>query len=82
MSKKIKVKTLSYDGFIPEVILTGSIYHFGELYDGGGGSEKIIELLEDGTVSPDNENVVAFNIINEIDYDDPIDTLVIAKDIY
>ena len=54
------MKTLSYVMGIEEKIEVGKEYYFGQLWDGSGDGE---ELLESGTVSPDNENVVAFVVL-------------------
>lgn len=50
---------------------------FAELWDGNGDGD---ELLASGCVSPDNENVVAFDIV-ETD-NDVLDTVVKVTDIY
>ena len=72
------MKTLSYIlGKIEEIEIDKE-YYFGQLWDGEGDGE---ELLESGTVSPDSENVVAFEILEE-DPDDICRTLVKVLDIY
>ena len=72
------MKTLSYIlGKIEEIEIDKE-YYFGQLWDGEGDGE---ELLESGTVSPDNESVVDFEILEE-DPDDICRTLVKVLDIY
>ena len=71
------MKTLSYILGNIEEIKIGQEYYFGQLWDGEGDGE---ELLESGTVSPDGENVVAFEIAENAD--DPLKTLVKVTDIY
>lgn len=71
------MKTLSYIlGKIEEIEIDKE-YYFGQLWDGEGDEE---ELLESGTVSPDEENVIAFEIIENAD--NPLETLVKVTDIY
>lgn len=72
------MKTLSYILGQEREIKIGKEYYFGELWDGEGDIE---ELLESGAVSPDNENVVAFEILKP-STDEPIKTLVKVTDIY
>lgn len=72
------MKTLSYILGQEKEIKIGEKYYFGELWDGEGDIE---ELLESGAVSPDNENVVSFEII-KLSPDEPIKTLVKVSDIY
>lgn len=71
------MKTLSYVLGREREIEIGQEYYFGQLWDGEGDGE---ELLESGTVSPDEENVVAFEIVENAD--DPLETLVKVTDIY
>ena len=72
------MKTLSYIlGKIEEIEIDKE-YYFGQLWDGEGDGE---ELLESGTVSPDEENVVAFEVLEE-NPDDICKTLVKVTDIY
>lgn len=71
-------ETLSYVLGQDGEIQIGQEYYFGQLWDGEGDGE---ELLESGAVSPDNENVVAFEIL-ERDPDDICDTIVRVTDIY
>ena len=54
------MKTLSYVLGREEEITIGETYYFGQIWDGNGDGE---ELLNSGSVSPDNENVVEFQII-------------------
>lgn len=72
------MKTLSYILGTEREIEVEREYYFGQLWDGKGDGE---ELLESGTVSPDNESVVAFEILEE-DPDDICGTLVKVLDIY
>ena len=71
------MKALSYILGAEREIEIGQEYYFGQLWDGEGDGE---ELLESGTVSPDSENVVAFEIIEKSD--NPLETLVKVTDIY
>lgn len=59
-------------------ITIGMEVRFAELWDGDDGNGQ--ELLEDGTVSPDGENVVEFKIV-ELDTD-VLNTIVQVIDIY
>ena len=77
MEKKIEVCSYVYG--MHEFIEIGETYYFGELWDGEDGDGE--ELLESGSVSPDNENVVKFAII-EKDEDDLLQTRVKVTDIY
>lgn len=71
------MKTLSYIlGKIEEIEIDKE-YYFGQLWDGEGDGE---ELLESGTISPDGENVVAFEIVEKAM--NPLETLVKVTDIY
>ena len=72
-----KMKTLSYVLGQEREIEIGQEYYFGQLWDGEGDGE---ELLESGAISPDEENVVAFEIVENAD--DPLETLVKVTDIY
>ena len=71
------MKTLNYILGVEREIEIGQEYYFGQLWDGEGDGE---ELLESGTVSPDEENVVVFEIVENAD--DPLKTLVKVIDIY
>ena len=71
------MKTLSYVLGQEREIEIGQEYYFGQLWDGEGDGE---ELLESGAISPDEENVVAFEIVENAD--DPLETLVKVTDIY
>lgn len=71
------MKTLSYELATEEEINIGEIYYFGQLWDGDGDGE---ELLEDGTISPDEENVVAFEVVER--EEDILRTIVKVTDIY
>jgi len=69
--------TLSYYKGTKQEIEVGAELYFGQIWDGEGDGE---ELLQSGAVSPDNENVVAFDIIEKAE--DIMDTLVKVTDIY
>lgn len=71
------MKTLSYVLGQEREIEIDKEYYFGQLWDGEGDGE---ELLESGIVSPDEENVVVFEIVENAD--DPLKTLVKVTDIY
>ena len=58
------MKTLSYVLGKIEEIQIGQEYYFGQLWDGEGDGE---ELLESGTISPDNESIVAFEVAEKAD---------------
>ena len=71
------MKTLDYIlGQIGE-IGKGNIYYFGQIWDGNGEAE---ELLESGSISPDGENVAEFEIVER--RPDPLETLVKITDIF
>lgn len=72
------MKTLSYILGNIEEIKIDQEYYFGQLWDGQSGEAN--ELLESGAVSPDGENVVAFEVVENAD--DPLKTLVKVIDIY
>ena len=65
-----------YKGYSEEIVVGGS-YYFGQLWDGNGEGE---ELLESGSISPDGENVVDFVIVEMSE--DIMDTLVRVTGIY
>lgn len=71
------MKTLSYVLSSEEEIVINKEYYFGQLWDGNGDGE---ELLESGAISPDGENVVAFEIIKKAD--NMLETVVKVTDIY
>lgn len=71
------MKTLSYVLGNEEEILIDKKYYFGQLWDGEGDGE---ELLESGSISLDNENVVAFEIVEKAENID--ETLVKVTEIY
>lgn len=60
-----------------EEITIGMEIRFSELWDGNGDGE---ELLESGSISPDNENIVAFTIVEECA--NILGTVVTVTDIY
>ena len=70
--------TLSYVLGKEREIEIGQEYYFGQLWDGQSGEAN--ELLESGAVSPDEENVVAFEIVEKAM--NPLETLVKVTDIY
>ena len=59
-------------------IKVGMELRFAELWDGNGEGE---ELLQSGAIRPDEENVVAFEIVKE-DVEDILKTVVKVTDIY
>lgn len=71
------MKTLSYVLGQEREIEIGQEYYFGQIWDGEGDGE---ELLESGAVSPDGESVVAFEAIEKSN--DPLEALVKVTDIY
>lgn len=71
------LKTLSYIYGIEEGIEINKTYYFGQLWDGNGDGN---ELLESGCISLDNENIVAFKI--QETNNDILQTLVKIVDIY
>ena len=72
------MKTLSYVLGTEREIEIGQEYYFGQIWDGENGDAN--ELLESGAVSPDEENVVAFEIVEKAM--NPLETLVKVTDIY
>ena len=63
-------------------IVIGMETRFADLWDGNGNG---IELLQSGAISPDNENVVSFEVIecrNADDIDDILEAIVKVTDIY
>lgn len=71
------MKTLSYVLGKSEEIKIGQEYYFGQLWDGEGDGE---ELIESGTISPDNESTVAFEVTERAD--DLAQAVVKVTDIY
>ena len=67
------MKTLSYVLGKSEEIKIGQEYYFGQLGDGE-------ELIESGTISPDNESTVAFEVTERAD--DLAQAVVKVTDIY
>lgn len=59
-------------------IRVGEEYELRELWDGESGDAE--EILKSGTVSPDEENVVAFEIVEEAE--DKIETTLKVTEIY
>ena len=72
------MNTLSYIYGQEEEIKIGEEYYFGQLWDGESGDAE--QLLEDGCVSPDEENTVAFVVVEEAE--DKLNTIVRVTDIY
>ena len=72
------MKTLSYILGTEREIEIGQEYYLGQIWDGEEGNAE--ELLESGSVSPDEENVIAFEVIEKSD--NPLETLVKVTDIY
>lgn len=71
------MKTLTYIlGSLEEKIIINGEYYFGQLWDGNGDGE---ELLESEAISPDGENVVAFKVVKKAD--DILETVVKVTDI-
>lgn len=71
------MNTLSYISGSEEKIEIGGEYYFGQLWDGNGDGE---ELLESGAIEVEEDVVVAFDITES---DEKImDTLVKITDIY
>ena len=60
-----------------EEIKIGMEIRFAELWDGNGDGE---ELLDSGAISPDNENIVGFVIVENAS--NILDTVVKVIDIY
>ena len=71
------MKTLSFDKGFEEEIIIGNQYYFGQLWDGNGDANN---LLDECSVSPNNENVVEFEILERSE--SPLDTVVKVTDIY
>lgn len=72
------MKILSYIlGSSEEEIIINEEYYFGQLWDGNGNGE---ELLESGAISPDGENVVAFKVVKKSE--DICKSIVKITDIY
>ena len=72
------MRTLSYVLGQERKIEIGQEYYFGQIWDGENGDAN--ELLESGAVRPDEENVVAFEIVEKAM--NPLETLVKVTDIY
>lgn len=70
--------TLDYIKGFREEIKIGGEYFFGQLWDGCIGDVE--ELLESGSVSINEENTVAVDIVERDD--DSMDTIVRVTDIY
>ena len=60
-----------------EEIKIGMEIRFAELWDGNGDGN---ELLHSGAISPDNENVIGFEIVKNAD--NVLNTVVKVTDIY
>ena len=71
------MKILSYIlGSSEEKIIINGEYYFGQLWNGEGNGE---ELLESGAISPDGENIVAFKVVKKSE--DILETIVKVTDI-
>ena len=71
------MKTLSYIlGSSEEEIVINEEYYFGQLWNGDGNGE---ELLESGAISRDGENIVAFEVVKRAE--DILETIVKVTDI-
>ena len=71
------MKTLSYIlGSSEEEIVINEEYYFGQLWNGDGNGE---ELLESGAISPDGENIVAFEVVKKSE--DILETVIKVTDI-
>ena len=71
------MKTLTYILGSEEEIVINKEYYFGQLWDGNGDGE---ELLESGAISPNGENVVSFEVVKKAN--DILETIVRVTDIY
>lgn len=71
------MKTLSYVLGQEREIKIGQEYYFGQLWDGEGDGE---ELMESGAISPDNESTVAFEVAEKAE--DLAQTVIRVTDIY
>lgn len=72
------MKILSYIlGSSEEKIIINGEYYFGQLWNGDGNGE---ELLESGAISPDGENIVAFEVVKKAN--DILETIVRVTDMY
>ena len=72
------MKILSYIlGSSEEKIIINGEYYFGQLWDGNGDGE---ELLESGAISPDGENVVSFEVVKKAD--NMLETVIRVTDMY
>ena len=72
------MKILSYIlGSSEEKIIINGEYYFGQLWNGDGNGE---ELLESGAISPDGENIVAFEVVKKAD--DILETVIKVTDMY
>ena len=71
------MKTLSYILGSEEEIVINEEYYFGQLWDGNGDGE---ELLESGAISPDGENVVSFEVVKKAD--NMLETVIRVTDMY
>ena len=71
------MKTLTYILGSEEEIVINKEYYFGQLWDGNGDGE---ELLESGAISPDGENVVSFEVVKKAD--NMLETVIRVTDMY
>lgn len=72
------MKTLNFVLGTEEEIQVGKNYYFGQIWDGESGDAE--ELLKSGTVSPDEENAIEFEIVEKAD--NPMETVVKIIDLY
>ena len=71
------MKSLSYIlGSSEEKIIINGEYYFGQLWNGEGNGE---ELLESGAISPDGENIVDFEVVKKSE--DILETVIRVTDI-
>lgn len=61
-----------------EEIKIGAEYTLSQLWDGEFGEAE--DILKTGTVSPDEETIIAFEVVEQAE--SPIDTIVRVTDIY
>lgn len=71
------MKTLSYVLGREREIKIDEDYYFGQIWGGDGDGE---ELLDSGSISPDNENVVAFEVVERAE--DICKSIIKVIDIY
>lgn len=77
-SEDLKGEMIKMKTFANREIKIGEEYELREIWDGEFGDA--MEILASGTVSPDEENVIAFEIVKTDS--DPLFTVVKVTDIY